>query len=232
MHLFIIHQFPDLDELAPIIYKLDHKLKGKVKILSMFPVHDFKKYKVLQFLLKQKIQYYTLSKINLKNIEDDLKGYNACFFSLGVSSIGISKEDYEKITYELTMHFAKTFLDKNKDSIFTYVTGAGTDSTEKGKVHWARVKGKTENRILDMPFRAAYMFRPGYIHPYRGVGSKIIWVSLLYGIFGILYQILKFFPRTATNSINMGRAMIYCLNGEYKEKILNNKEINEVAKLV
>ncbi len=170
--------------------------------------------------------------MDLKNIEDDLKGYNACFFSLGVSSIGISKEDYEKITYELTMHFAKTFLDKNKDSIFTYVTGAGTDSTEKGKVHWARVKGKTENRILDMPFRAAYMFRPGYIHPYRGVGSKTIWVSLLYGIFGILYQILKFFPRTATNSINMGRAMIYCLNGEYKEKILNNKEINEVAKLV
>ena len=170
--------------------------------------------------------------MDLKNIEDDLKGYNACFFSLGVSSIGISKEDYTKITYELTMHFAKTFLDKNKDSIFTYVTGAGTDSTEKGKVHWARVKGKTENRILDMPFRAAYMFRPGYIHPYRGVGSKIIWVSLLYGIFGILYQILKFFPRTATNSINMGRAMIYCLNGEYKEKILNNKEINEVAKLV
>jgi len=170
--------------------------------------------------------------MDLKNIEDDLKGYNACFFSLGVSSIGISKEDYTKITYELTMHFAKTFLDKNKDSIFTYVTGAGTDSTEKGKVHWARVKGKTENRILDMPFRAAYMFRPGYIHPYRGVGSKTIWVSLLYGIFGILYQILKFFPRTATNSINMGRAMIYCLNGEYKEKILNNKEINEVAKLV
>ena len=170
--------------------------------------------------------------MDLKNIEDDLKGYNACLFSLGVSSIGISKEDYEKITYELTMHFAKTFLDKNKDSIFTYVTGAGTDSTEKGKVHWARVKGKTENRILDMPFRAAYMFRPGYIHPYRGVGSKTIWVSLLYGIFGILYQILKFFPRTATNSINMGRAMIYCLNGEYKEKILNNKEINEVAKLV
>ena len=170
--------------------------------------------------------------MDLKNIEDDLKGYDACFFSLGVSSIGISKEDYEKITYELTMHFAKTFLDKNKDSIFTYVTGAGTDSTEKGKVHWARVKGKTENRILDMPFRAAYMFRPGYIHPYRGVGSKTIWVSLLYGIFGILYQILKFFPRTATNSINMGRAMIYCLNGEYKEKILNNKEINEVAKLV
>ena len=83
-----------------------------------------------------------------------------------------------------------------------------------------------------MPFRVAYMFRPGYIHPYRGVGSKTIWVNLLYRIFGILYQILKYFPRTATNSINMGRAMIYCLNGQYKEKILNNKEINEVAKLV
>ena len=202
---------------------LDHKWVEKVLVVNRSSIN----------LTHPKLRELLVSDfMDLKNIEDDLKGYDACFFSLGVSSIGISKEDYEKITYELTIHFAKTFLDKNKDSIFTYVTGAGTDSTEKGKVHWARVKGKTENRILDMPFRAAYMFRPGYIHPYRGVGSKIIWVSLLYGIFGILYQILKFFPRTATNSINMGRAMIYCLNGEYKEKILNNKEINEVAKLV
>ena len=202
---------------------LDHKWVEKVLVVNRSSIN----------LTHPKLRELLVSDfMDLKNIEDDLKGYDACFFSLGVSSIGISKGDYEKITYELTIHFAKTFLDKNKDSIFTYVTGAGTDSTEKGKVHWARVKGKTENRILDMPFRAAYMFRPGYIHPYRGVGSKIIWVSLLYGIFGILYQILKFFPRTATNSINMGRAMIYCLNGEYKEKILNNKEINEVAKLV
>ncbi len=202
---------------------LDHKWVEKVLVVSRSSIN----------LTHPKLRELLVSDfMDLKNIEDDLKGYDACFFSLGVSSIGISKGDYEKITYELTIHFAKTFLDKNKDSIFTYVTGAGTDSTEKGKVHWARVKGKTENRILDMPFRAAYMFRPGYIHPYRGVGSKIIWVSLLYGIFGILYQILKFFPRTATNSINMGRAMIYCLNGDYKEKILNNKEINEVAKLV
>ena len=202
---------------------LDHKWVEKVLVVNRSSIN----------LTHPKLRELLVSDfMDLKNIEDDLKGYDACFFSLGVSSIGISKEDYEKITYELTMHFAKIFLDKNKDSIFTYVTGAGTDSTEKGKVHWARVKGKTENRILDMPFRAAYMFRPGYIHPYRGVGSKTIWVSLLYGIFGILYQILKFFPRTATNSINMGRAMIYCLNGEYKEKILNNKEINEVAKLV
>ena len=202
---------------------LDHKWVEKVLVVNRSSIN----------LTHPKLRELLVSDfMDLKNIEDDLKGYDACFFSLGVSSIGISKGDYEKITYELTIHFAKTFLDKNKDSIFTYVTGAGTDSTEKGKVHWARVKGKTENRILDMPFRAAYMFRPGYIHPYRGVGSKIIWVSLLYGIFGILYQILKFFPRTATNSINMGRAMIYCLNGDYKEKILNNKEINEVAKLV
>ena len=202
---------------------LDHKWVEKVLVVNRSSIN----------LTHPKLRELLVSDfMDLKNIEDDLKGYDACFFSLGVSSIGISKEDYEKITYELTIHFAKRFLDKNGDSIFTYVTGAGTDSTEKGKVHWARVKGKTENRILDMPFRAAYMFRPGYIHPYRGVGSKIIWVSLLYGIFGILYQILKFFPRTATNSINMGRAMIYCLNGDYKEKILNNKEINEVAKLV
>ena len=202
---------------------LDHKWVEKVLVVSRSSIN----------LTHPKLRELLVSDfMDLKNIEDDLKGYDACFFSLGVSSIGISKGDYEKITYELTIHFAKTFLDKNKDSIFTYVTGAGTDSTEKGKVHWARVKGKTENRILDMPFRVAYMFRPGYIHPYLGVGSKTIWVSLLYGIFGILYQILKFFPRTATNSINMGRAMIYCLNGDYKEKILNNKEINEVAKLV
>ena len=138
---------------------LDHKWVEKVLVVSRSSIN----------LTHPKLRELLVSDfMDLKNIEDDLKGYDACFFSLGVSSIGISKGDYEKITYELTIHFAKTFLDKNKDSIFTYVTGAGTDSTEKGKVHWARVKGKTENRILDMynrnyecHFDLLYLYRRG-----------------------------------------------------------------------
>ena len=82
---------------------------------------------------------------------------------------------------------AKLFLEKNPNSTFTYVTGAGTDSTESGTIHWARIKGKTENELLRMPFKKSYMFRPGYIHPMKGVGSRTLWIQLLYKIIGVLY---------------------------------------------
>lgn len=167
--------------------------------------------------------------MNLKDVKSELEGYDACFFSLGISSIGISKKDYERTTFDLTTHFAKTFLSKNDNSVFTYVTGSGTNSFENGKAHWANVKGKTENFIINQPFRASYMFRPGYIHPYKGVGSKTVWVKLLYLFFGLIYQVLKFFPATATNSINMGKAMIYCLINGNNSNILNNNEINKLA---
>ncbi len=106
---------------------------------------------------------------DLSSIEDQLTGYNACYFCAGVSSVGKKENEYKRITYDLTMHFAKTLLKLNPDMTFCYVSGVGTDSTEKGKSMWARVKGKTENDLLELQFKAAFMFRPGYIQPTKGL---------------------------------------------------------------
>lgn len=166
---------------------------------------------------------------NLENIKQDLKNYDACFFCLGTSAVGKSEEDYSKITYDLTINFANTFIDQNPNSVFCYVSGAGTDSTEKGQTMWARVKGKTENAILKMPFKAAYMFRPGYIQPLRGIKSRTNWYSIIYALFSPIYLILKHFPSTATNTTNHGLAMINVLLQKPTITILHNKEINEWA---
>src|SRR5512134_2037355 len=101
------------------------------------------------------------------SIETELTGFNACFFCLGVSSIGMSEATYRRVTFDLTMKAATTLSRLNPDMTFCYITGAGTDSTEKGPVMWARVKGMTENRLMELPFKAAYMFRPGFIKPLR-----------------------------------------------------------------
>ncbi len=167
---------------------------------------------------------------DLSTIKKDLKGYDACFFCLGITSIGQSEESYAKITYDLTLNFAKAFIDENKDSVFCYVSGTGTDSSEKSSTMWARVKGKTENDLLSMGFKGAYMFRPGYIQPLRGIKSKTQWYQALYNVFWPIYLILKHFPSTATNTTNMGLAMINTADGKYKKTLLENKEINELAK--
>lgn len=167
----------------------------------------------------------------LSSVSDELNGFDACFFCLGITSIGQSEASYTKTTYDLTLNFAETFIDQNVKSIFCYVSGTGTDSSEKGRTMWARVKGKTENRLLEMPFKRAYMFRPGYIQPLRGIKSKTQWYALLYLIFKPIYLILKHFPSTATNTTNMGLAMINSLEGKYAKSILENKEINELAQL-
>jgi hypothetical protein len=202
---------------------LDHKLIKEALVINRKTLNiDHPKLK--EILLKDFNE--------IEKIGPHLEGYNACFFSMGISYIGILKDTYERVTHDLTIKFSKVFLKYNPNSIFTYVSGAGTDSSESGKIHWAKIKGKTENKILKMPFKASYMFRPGFIHPYRGVRSKTLWVNILYIFFGIIYQMLKYFPSTATISINVGKAMIYCLNGDYDKKILNNKEINEVSDLL
>jgi uncharacterized protein YbjT (DUF2867 family) len=110
-------------------------------------------------------------------IESELEGFDACFFCLGVSSLGMSEERYRHLTYDLTMAAAKTLSRRNPNMVFVYVTGAGTDSTERGSLMWARVKGKTENDLLKLPFRAAYMFRPAGIQPLHGIRSRTAWVQ-------------------------------------------------------
>lgn len=166
---------------------------------------------------------------DLSGIEEDLKNHDACFFCLGITSIGQSEEAYSRITYDLTMNFAQTFLEQNKESVFCYVSGVGTDSSEKGRSMWARVKGRTENSLLSMPFKAAYMFRPGYIQPLRGITSKTQWYAAVYALFKPIYIILKQFPGAATNTTHMGLAMIRVLDGQYKKCIFENKDINVLA---
>ncbi len=107
--------------------------------------------------------------LDLSPIENELAGYNACYFCMGISSFGKKEEEYTRITYDLTMHVANTLVRLNPDTTFTYISGVGTDSSETGKSMWARVKGKTENNLMKLPFKASYMFRPGYIQPIKGL---------------------------------------------------------------
>lgn len=163
---------------------------------------------------------------DLSKIEDQLSGYNACYFCAGVSSIGKKEDEYKRITYDLTMNFAKTLLKLNPEIIFCYVSGVGTDSTEKGKSMWARVKGKTENDLLKLSFKDAYMFRPGYIQPTKGLKKTY----KIYKVFVPLYPVLKFlFPKYVVTLEEIGRAMINATLTGYDKKILECNDIKNLS---
>lgn len=166
---------------------------------------------------------------DLTPIKDELNGYNTCFFCLGVSSMGMSEQDYYKYTYELTTNFATNFIERNPESNFIYVSGTGTDSTEKGNIMWARVKGKTENAILNMPFKHAYMFRPGMILPEKGVKSKVKLYNVLYIVFAPLNFLFRKM-KSVTTSSRLGQAMINAVLSGYEKKLLQNNDINILAK--
>ena len=163
-------------------------------------------------------------------IEDRLEGYDACFFCLGVSSFRMSEEKYHRLTYELTLEAAETLAKLNPDMTFCYVSGAGTDSTESGRIMWARVKGKTENQLLRTPFKAVYLFRPGYIQPLRGIKSKTRAYQALYTALGPLYPVWKkLFPKYVTNTEKLGLAMIEVASRGYPRTVLANRDINSVG---
>jgi uncharacterized protein YbjT (DUF2867 family) len=142
-------------------------------------------------------------------VEAQLAGYDACFFCLGVSSVGMSEAEYRRVTYDLTLAAARVLVRLNPQMCFIYVSGAGTDSTERGPSMWARVKGETENALMRLPFRAAYMFRPGFIQPLNGVRSKTAlyrWIYLLARpVFGLVRALA---PDRVTTSEQVGRAML------------------------
>jgi len=165
--------------------------------------------------------------LDYSSIEEDLKGYNACFWTLGISAIGISEDKYRQITYNFTLKAAELLVRLNPGSTFCYVSGAGTDSTEKGRSMWARVKGKTENAIMALPFKASFMFRPGYIQPMRGVKSKTGWYNTLYVLFKWIYPLVNAVsPNSVTTSVAIGKSMILCaLNGK-ENKVLYSKDFN------
>lgn len=164
---------------------------------------------------------------NLSSIEGQLKGYNACFFCAGVSVIGMKEEDYYRITHDLTLNVATTLARLNPDMTFTYVSGKSTDSTEKGKTMWARIKGKTENDLLKLPFRQAYMFRPGYMHSHPGLKNTLPAYKYVSWLYPILKPIMPGFMSTLKD---VGIAMINTVNKGYPKKILEVKDINSLAK--
>ncbi|MFL5731001.1 MAG: NAD-dependent epimerase/dehydratase family protein [Cytophagaceae bacterium] len=166
---------------------------------------------------------------DFSNLSNELKQYDTCFFCLGVTSVGLSEEEYSKITFDLTTRVAETLLKTGKEYTFCYISGASTDSTEKGKTMWARVKGKTENTLLAMPFKQAFMFRPGYIQPLNGIRSKTKLYNAIYFVFKPLYFLLKPFKGMVTDTSSMGKAMINVALKGYEKKILESSDINSVA---
>jgi uncharacterized protein YbjT (DUF2867 family) len=162
-------------------------------------------------------------------IESRLEGYDACFFCLGVSSVGMDAERYRHLTYDITMAAAKTLVALNPGMVFTYVTGRSTDSTEQGRVRWARVKGKTENDLLKLPFKAAYMFRPAGIQPLHGVRSKTAWVQAIYIVAApLLSYLARSAPKYMTTSEQLGRAMIKVARDGCPKPVLESEDINAI----
>jgi uncharacterized protein YbjT (DUF2867 family) len=162
-------------------------------------------------------------------IESELTGYDACLFCLGVSSVGMDAERYRHLTYDITMAAATTLAKLNPGMVFTYVTGAGTDSTEQGRVMWARVKGKTENDLLKLPFKAAYMFRPAGIQPLHGVRSKTGWVQAIYVVAApLLTWLNRVAPKYMTTTEQLGHAMIKVARDGFPKPVLESEDINRV----
>jgi uncharacterized protein YbjT (DUF2867 family) len=167
---------------------------------------------------------------DLSAIEGRLSGYDACFFCLGVSSAGMNEEAYRRVTYDLTISVARTLAKLNPTMTFIYVSGSGTDSTERGRMMWARVKGKTENALLQMPFKAVYMFRPGYIQPLHGIRTKTMWYGVIYAMIGPLYPVWKLlFPKYVTTTECVGRAMLNVVKRGAPKSVLENQDINSAC---
>jgi len=163
-------------------------------------------------------------------IADQIGGYDACFFCLGVSSSGMSEAEYHRVTYELTLAAAKALRARSPGMTFCYVSGEGTDGTEKARTMWARVKGKTENALLGLGFAHAYMFRPGFIQPLGGIKSKTPSYRVLYSLAGPLFPVIKALaPTHVTTTENVGRAMIHVALRPYDKAVLDNRDINAIA---
>ena len=159
-------------------------------------------------------------------VAHQLKDYDACFFCAGVSSVGKKEEEFYHLTYKLTMHVAETLARQNSNMTFCYVSGAGTDSSEKGRLMWARVKGKTENDLVKLPFAQVYNFRPGIIESMPGMKNTI----KLYNYFKWLLPIIKLISKNGVVSLaEIGQAMINATTKGYKKQILEVKDIKELA---
>ena len=165
---------------------------------------------------------------NYSAIEEQLRGFDACFFCLGVTSAGMSEADYTRVTYGITVAAAETLCRLNPDMTFVFVSGAGADSTEQGRLMWARVKGKTENAILRMPFKGSYVFRPGVVQPMHGERSRTTAYRVLYSVTKPLLPLLKRLLPVVTTE-QFGRAMLIVARHGAPKRVLESADINVMA---
>ncbi|WP_288445601.1 NAD-dependent epimerase/dehydratase family protein [uncultured Chryseobacterium sp.] len=171
-----------------------------------------------------KLKEYLISDFLSIDFDDEkLKGYDACFFCAGISSVGMNEEDYTRITYDTTIRFAKAVLNQNPDMVFSYVSGASTDSTESGKLMWARVKGKTENDLKKMKFKGVYNFRPGFMKPVEGQLNVKWFFKPFIWIFPV------FFQSKSLTLHEVGRAMIKVTQNGYPTSTLEIRDIKNLA---
>jgi uncharacterized protein YbjT (DUF2867 family) len=163
-------------------------------------------------------------------VEQELRGFDACFFCLGITSAGMSEADYRRVTYDIAMAAAQTLARLNPGMTFVFVSGAGADSTGRGRLMWARVKGQTENAILKLPFKRAVVFRPGIILPMYGAVSRTTWVRVTYNLTRPLWPILfALFPRHITTTERMGLAMLHVARHGAPSTVLEMPDIGELA---
>jgi hypothetical protein len=190
--------------------------------------------KVSEILIVNR-RHYDVNHLKLKELivpdfhkievfSEPLTGYDACFYCAGISSIGMKEDEYTKITYDTTLHFAKVLLQLNPHMVFNFVTGRHTDSTETGKVMWARVKGKTENALTKLPFKGQYNFRPGFMTPFKEQKN----VKTIFKPFILFYP--KLFPGSSLTLQGVGRAMIKTAMDGYHKHVLEIKDIKELSK--
>jgi len=192
---------------------------NKITIINRSPA-GFEHAKIKEILLRDFSE--------IENIRKDLESFDACFHCMGVSALGMSKENYTHITYTITKMLTDLMFELNPQMVFNYVSGIGTDSSEKGNSMWARVKGKTENYILNKGFKDAYMIRLGAILPEKGIKSKTGWYNALYVIMRPFFPLIKKSSNIITTTA-FGRAMINTIYFPQEKKYLENKDLNRLA---
>jgi len=169
-------------------------------------------------------EYIVADFLSLEEDNVQFKGFDACFFCAGISSVGINQKDYERITYDTTLHFARA-TGSNPNMSFIYVSGSGTDSSEKGRLHWARVKGKTENDLMKLPFKQAFGFRIGIVEPAAGQAH----VLSFYKYLAWLMPIFKiFFPFMFNTMKQVAEAMIQVAEKGYPRNVIFVKDIHHL----
>jgi uncharacterized protein YbjT (DUF2867 family) len=167
---------------------------------------------------------------NLAPVQDELGGFDACFFCLGTSSLGKSERDYRRITCDYALAAGTLLAARNPGMTFVFVSGAGADGTGTSRLMWARVKGEAENALLALPFKAVYVFRPGIVRPVDGIRSRTSWINLAYAVSRPFMPILmRIAPQTVTTSEQMGRAMIVAAREGAASRVLENGDINDLA---